>query len=263
MCGDSTHLCEDIMKIVVIGGTGLIGSKVVKNLQQRGHEVLAASPSSGVNAVTGEGLAEALRGAEVVVDVANSPSFEDKPVMEFFEKSGRNLASAEAAAGVKHHVALSVVGTERLLGSGYFRAKMAQEALIKESKVPYTIVRATQFFEFLGAIAQFSGNGSNVRLSNAQFQPMSAEDVAAAMTDAALAAPANGTIEIGGPERVGLADLVRRYLEKTGDPRTVVVDPAAQYFGLTIDDRSLTPEAGARLGATRFDEWVKRLPAQR
>lgn len=244
------------MKIVVIGGSGLIGSRLVKNLKNLGHEVLAASPSSGVNAVTGEGLAKALKGAEVVVDVANSPSFEDKPVMEFFEKSGRNLAAAEQAAGVKHHLALSVVGTERLQDSGYFRAKLVQETLIRNAKIPYTIVRATQFFEFVGAIAQSGTSGSTVRLPNAHFQPISADDVAAAMTAAAIAPPVNGMIEIAGPDRVGMADLVRRYLAKTGDSREVISDPTASYFGLRLNDRSLTPDEGARLGITHFDQWL-------
>lgn len=244
------------MKIVVIGGTGLIGSKLVKRLVARGHEAVAASPNTGVNTLTGEGLADALKGAQVVVDVANSPSFEDKAVMDFFETSGRNLLAAEAAAGVQHHVALSVVGTERLQGSGYFRAKLAQEKLIKAARVPYTIVHATQFLEFLGGIAQSGTEGQTVRLSPAMVQPIASEDVAAAMADVALGAPVNGTVEIAGPERVGLAALVARYLKATGDPRTVVADAKAPYFGVELDDRSLTPGDHPRLGTIGFDAWL-------
>lgn len=244
------------MKIVVIGGTGLIGSKLVKQLVARGHEAVAASPNTGVNTLTGEGLADALKGAQVVVDVANSPSFEDKAVMDFFETSGRNLLAAEAAAGVQHHVALSVVGTERLQGSGYFRAKLAQEKLIKAARVPYTIVHATQFLEFLGGIAQSGTEGQTVRLSPAMVQPIASEDVAAAMADVALGAPVNGTVEIAGPERVGLAALVARYLKATGDPRTVVADAKAPYFGVELDDRSLTPGDHPRLGTIGFDAWL-------
>ncbi|MDM0122643.1 SDR family oxidoreductase [Variovorax arabinosiphilus] len=244
------------MKIVVIGGTGLIGSKLVKQLIARGHEAVAASPNTGVNTLTGEGLADALQGAEVVVDVANSPSFEDKAVMDFFETSGRNLLAAEAAAGVRHHVALSVVGTERLQGSGYFRAKLAQEKLIQAARVPYTIVHATQFLEFLGGIAQSGTEGQTVRLSPALVQPIASDDVAAAMADVALGAPVNGTVEIAGPERVGLAALVARYLKATGDPRTVVADAKAPYFGVELDDRSLTPGDHPRLGTIGFDAWL-------
>jgi uncharacterized protein YbjT (DUF2867 family) len=244
------------MKIVVIGGTGLIGSKLVKLLRGHGHEVLAASPNTGVNAVTGEGLAPALAGAQVVVDVANSPSFEDQAVLAFFQASGRNLLAAEAEAGVRHHVALSVVGTERLQGSGYFRAKLAQEALIKAAKVPYTIVRATQFFEFMGAIAQSSAQEGAIRLSPAPMQPMASDDVAAAMADAALGAPVNGTVEVAGPERVSMAAIVQRYLAATGDPRQVVADPHAPYFGVELDERSLMPADGARLGTVRFETWL-------
>jgi uncharacterized protein YbjT (DUF2867 family) len=244
------------MKIVVIGGTGLIGSKLVKQLVARGHEAVAASPNTGVNTLTGEGLADALEGAQVVVDVANSPSFEDQAVMHFFETSGRNLLAAEAAAGVQHHVALSVVGTERLQGSGYFRAKLAQEKLIKAARVPYTIVHATQFLEFLGGIAQSGTEGQTVRLSPAMVQPIASDDVAAAMADVALGAPVNGTVEIAGPERVGLAALVARYLKATGDPRTVVADAKAPYFGVELDDRSLTPGDHARLGTLGFDAWL-------
>lgn len=244
------------MKIVVIGGTGLIGSKLVKQLAARGHEAFAASPNTGVNALTGEGLAEALKGAQVVVDVANSPSFEDKAALHFFETSGRNLLAAEAAAGVQHHVALSVVGTERLQDSGYFRAKLAQEKLIKAGHIPYTIVRATQFLEFVGAIAQSGTEGQTVRLPPAMFQPIASDDVATAMADAALGAPVNGMLEIAGLERVGMAVLVQRYLRAVGDPRTVVADAQAPYFGLQLDDRSLTPGDNPRLGAIDFETWL-------
>jgi uncharacterized protein YbjT (DUF2867 family) len=246
------------LKIVVIGGSGLIGKKVVKDLRQRGHEVLAASPSSGVNTVTGEGLSGALAGAQVVVDVANAPVWEDKAVLEFFEKSGRNLLAAEAAAGVGHHVALSVVGTERLLDSGYFRAKIAQEKLIKASSIPYTIVRATQFFEFVGGIAQAATESQNVRVPPALMQPIAADDVAAVMADVALAEPLNGTFDLAGPEPIRQDDLVRRFLTATGDARTVVTDPKALYYGLAVDDQSLTPGDHLRLGPTRFDDWLKR-----
>ncbi|RZL87495.1 MAG: SDR family oxidoreductase [Variovorax sp.] len=244
------------MKIVVIGGTGLVGTKLVEQLAARGHEAVAASPNTGVNTLTGEGLAEALKGAQVVVDVANSPSFEDKAVLEFFELSGRNLLAAEAAAGVQHHVALSVVGTERLQESGYFRAKLAQEKLIKAARIPYTIVHATQFMEFLSGIAQGSTEGQTVRLSPALVQPIASDDVAAAMVDAALGTPVNGTIEIAGPERVGLAMLVQRYLKAIGDPRIVVADAKAPYFGVQLDDRSLTPGDNPRLGTITFDTWL-------
>ncbi len=245
------------MKIVVIGGSGLIGSKTVKNLVQQGHEVVAASPSTGVNAVTGQGLANALKGTQVVVDVANSLSFEDKAVLEFFETSGRNLMAAEKAAGVQHHVALSVVGTERLLDSGYFRAKMVQENLIKVSGIPYTIVRATQFFEFLGAIAESGADGNTVCLSSAHMQPIGSDDVATAMSDAANTAPVNNIIEIAGPEKVGMAKLVQRYLSAIGDQRHVVGDAATPYFGVVLNDRSLTPNADARIGKTSFDDWLR------
>lgn len=244
------------MKIVVIGGTGLIGSKLVNLLRQGGHDVLAASPASGINAVTGEGLGDALAGAQIVVDVANSPSFEDQAVLEFFEKSGRNLLAAEVAAGVQHHVALSVVGTERLLDSGYFRAKMAQEKLIKAGKVPYTIVRSTQFFEFLGGIAQSGADGKTVRLSPAHVQPISSDDVAAAMAHFTLGAPLDGMAEIAGPERVGLAALVQRYLTAIGDDREVVSDADALYFGVRLNDRSLTPGEQPRLGKVGFEAWL-------
>jgi uncharacterized protein YbjT (DUF2867 family) len=246
------------MKIVVIGGTGLIGKKVVNNLRQQGHEVVAASPSSGVNTVTGEGLAQALAGAQVVVDVANAPSWEDKAVLEFFETSGRNLLAAEAAAGVGHHVAMSVVGTDRLLASGYFRAKMAQENLIKASSIAYTIVRATQFFEFVGAIAQTATEGQTVRVPPALMQPIAADDVAAAMTEAALAKPLNGTVELAGPEPIRQDELVRQFLSKTGDARAVIADPKALYYGLAMNDQSLTPGDHPRLGPTRFADWLSR-----
>ena len=249
------------MKIVVIGGSGLIGAKLVANLRQAGHEVVAASPRSGVNAVTGEGLAQGLAGARVVVDVANAPSFEDKAVLEFFEKSGRNLLAAEAAAGVGHHVALSVVGTERLLASGYFRAKMAQERLIEAAKIPYTIVRATQFFEFVGAIAQSAADGQTVRLSPALVQPMAADDVAAVLARVAVEPPVNGMIEVAGPEPLPLNELVGRFLAANKDPRKVVADVHALYFGTELNDRSLTPGANPRLGATRFGDWLGRSTA--
>jgi uncharacterized protein YbjT (DUF2867 family) len=246
------------MKIVVIGGTGLIGKKVVTNLRQHGHEVVAASPSSGVNTVTGEGLAQALAGAQVVVDVANAPSWEDNAVLAFFETSGRNLLAAEAAAGVGHHVALSVVGTDRLLASGYFRAKMAQEKLIKASPIPYTIVRATQFFEFVGEIAKSATEGQTVRLPPALMQPIAADDVAAAVADVALTEPLNGTFELAGPERIRQDDLVRQFLTATGDARTVITDPKALYSGIEVNDQSLTPGENPRLGTTRFSDWFSR-----
>jgi uncharacterized protein YbjT (DUF2867 family) len=248
------------MKIVVIGGSGLIGTKLVNKLFKQGHEVVAASPKSGVNTVTGEGLPEALVGAHVVVDVTNAPSWEDNAVLEFFKTSSRNVLAAEMAAGVRHHVALSVVGTDRLLQSGYFRAKMAQEDLIKASKVPYTIVRATQFFEFTGAIAQFSTVGQTVRLPPALFQPIVSGDVAAAMADVAVGAPVNGTIEIAGPERVGLDKLVGRFLTATQDPRKVVTDAHARYFGIEVNDQSLTPGDNPRIGQTRFEDWLSSMP---
>ncbi len=246
------------MKIVVIGGSGLIGTKLVNKLRQLGHEVMAASPSSGVNTITGEGLATALAGAQVVVDVANSPSWEDKAVLDFFETSGRNLLAAEAAAGVGHHVALSVVGTERLLASGYFRAKMAQETLIKASPVPYTIVRATQFFEFVGGIAQSATDGQTVRLSPALVQPIVSDDVAAALADVTLGAPLNGTVELAGPERLRLDELVRQFLSAHRDARKVTTDVHALYFGIELNDQSLTPGNNPRIGPTRFEDWLSR-----
>jgi uncharacterized protein YbjT (DUF2867 family) len=245
------------LKIVVIGGTGLIGKKVVKDLRARGHEVLAASPSSGVNTITGEGLAEAVAGAQVVVDVANAPLWEDKAVLEFFETSGRNLLAAEAVAGVGHHVALSVVGTERLLASGYFRAKLAQETLIKASPIPYTIVRATQFFEFVGGIAQSATAGQTVRLPSALMQPIGSDDVAAFVAEVAVAGPRNGTIEVAGPEPIRMDELVRKFLTANRDARTVTTDTDARYFGIPVNDQSLTPGAHPRLGAARFEDWLQ------
>ena len=255
------------MNIVVIGGTGLIGSKVVNILRQRGHDVVAASPSSGVNTLTGEGLAEALTGAQVVVDVANSPSFEDKPALEFFETSGRDLLAAEKAAGVKHHVALSVVGTDRLTGSGpgslsgYFRAKMAQENLIKASGIPFTIVHATQFFEFAKNIATIGDWRFNVRLSPVLMQPMVSDDVADAVADVALGEPVNGMVEIAGPDRIRQDELVRQYLSATGDSRKVITDDNAGYFGIAVNDQSLVPGANARLGPMHYEDWLKRSTA--
>lgn len=246
------------MKIVVIGGSGLIGKKVVTNLRQHSHEVVAASPSSGVNAVTGEGLAQALAGARVVVDVANAPAWEDAAVLAFFEASGRNLLAAEAVAGIGHHVALSVVGTDRLPASGYFRAKLAQEKLIEASPIPYTIVRATQFFEFVGGIAQAATEGQTVRLPPALMQPIGSDDVAAAVAAVALAEPLNGTVDLAGPEPIRQDDLVRQFLHATGDARTVITDPSALYFGMAVDDRSLTPGDNPRLGPTRFADWLAR-----
>ena len=245
------------MKIVVIGGTGLIGKKVVARLSGEGHQVLAAAPQTGVNALTGEGLAQALAGAQVVVDVANSPSFEDAAVLHFFETSGRNLAAAEKEAGVAHHVALSVVGTDRLPRNGYFRAKVAQETLIRASGVPYTIVRSTQFMEFLGGIAQSAAQGDTVRLSPALIQPIASDDVAQAVADCALSAPANGIVEIAGPEPFKMSDIVQRYLQAIGDARTVQVDPAAPYFGAELQTGSLVPEGQARLGRVSFDDWMR------
>ena len=248
------------MKIVVIGGTGLIGKKVVANLRQQGHEAVPASPSSGVNTVTGEGLAQALAGARVVVDVANAPSWEDHAVLAFFEASGRNLLVAEAAAGVGHHVALSVVGTDRLLASGYFRAKMAQEKLIEAARIPYTIVRATQFFEFVGGIAQFATEGNTVRVPPVLMQPIAAEDVAAAVADVALAKPLNGRLDLAGPEQIRQDELVRQFLKSSGDARTVIADPQALYYGVAVNDRSLTPGDRPRLGRIRFADWLSSKP---
>jgi uncharacterized protein YbjT (DUF2867 family) len=250
------------MKIIVIGGTGLIGTKVVKNLRDKGHEVVAASPSKGINSVTGEGLATALVGGQVVVDVANAPSWEDKAVLEFFETSGRNLLAAEAAAGVGHHVALSVVGTDRLLAAGYFRAKMAQENLIKASPIPYTIVRATQFFEFVVGIAQSATEGQTVRLPPVLMQPIVSDDVAAVIAEAALSEPLNGTVDLAGPEPIRQDDLVRQFLNATGDARTVITDPKALYFGIAVNDQRLTPGDNPRLGPTRFADCSAATPNQ-
>jgi uncharacterized protein YbjT (DUF2867 family) len=246
------------VKIVVIGGTGLIGTKLVNNLRERGHDVLAASPKSGVNAFTGEGLAEALTGVQVVVDVANAPSWEDKAVLEFFEKAGHNLLAAEAAASVSHHVALSIVGADRLPASGYLRAKMAQEKLIKASRIPFTIVRSTQFFEFVKGIAQSATEGQTVRLSPGLMRPIAADDVAAALTDVAVGEPVNGTVEIAGPEPIRMDEFVRRFLSATRDQRKVTTDVHALYFGTELNDQSLTPGENARLGPTRFADWLSR-----
>ena len=248
------------MKIVIIGGTGLIGSKTVAILRQRGHEVVAASPESGVNTITGEGLKEALAGAQVVIDLENSPSFEDKAVLKFFETAGRNLLAAETAAGVRHHVALSIVGDDRS-DNGYFRAKIAQEKLIRTSGIPYTIVRSTQFLEFLRAIAASSADGNTVRISPGLFQPIAADDVAAFVADVALAPPRNGIVEIAGPERAPFNEIVARYLKAVGDPRKVVSDPEARYYGSRVEERSLVPLGEARLGRIGFDEWLRRSQA--
>ena len=246
------------MKIVVIGGTGLIGSKTAAILRQGGHDVVAASPNTGVNTITGEGLKEAMAGAQVVIDLANSPSFEDRAVLEFFETSERNLLPAEAAAGVRHHVALSIVGTDRS-DNGYFRAKVAQEKLIKASGIPYTIIRSTQFLEFLGGIADSSADGNIVKISSrGLFQPIAADDVAAIVADVALAAPRNGIVEIAGPERAPFNEFVARYLKAVRDPRKVVSDPEARYWGGRVEERSLVPLGEARLGRIGFDEWLRR-----
>ena len=250
------------MKIVVIGGTGLIGTKLVSKLRERGHEALPASPSSGVDTLTGEGLAEALKGAQVVVDTTNAPSWEDAAVMNFFETSTRNLLTYEAAAGVGHHVALSVVGTERMLESGYFRAKLAQENLIKGSSIPYSIVRATQFFEFLKGLADISMVGDKVYLPPVLFQPMAADDVASGVARVAVGPPVNGIVEIAGPEQFRLDDLVRRRLAALKDPREVIADPKALYSGAKISERTLLPGNGARLGETRFETWLTQSAAQ-
>lgn len=250
------------MKIVVIGGTGLIGSRLVSILRSKGHEVLAASPNSGVNTITGEGLPEALAGAQVVVDVANSPSFEDEAVKKFFETSGTNLLAAEARAGVRHHVALSVVGTDRVPDSGYLRAKLIQENLIRKSGIPYSILRSTQFFEFIGRIAQSGGDGHSVRASAALFQPILSADVVAALADVTLGAPVNGIVEVGGPERFRIDDLVRRVMQSSGDAREVITDAHARYFGAELDDQSLVASPGARVGAKRFEDWLKEAASQ-
>ena len=245
------------MKIVVIGGSGLIGSKVVQKLGAHGHQAVAASPDSGVNTLTGQGLAEVLKGAQVVVDVSNSPSFEDKAVMEFFKTSTGNLLKYEAPAGVRHHVALSVVGTERLPESGYMRAKMAQEKLIKESSIPYSIVHATQFFEFGKRIADEATDGNSVRLPSVLFQPMAAEDVASAVARVAAGSPLNATLEIGGPEQFRFDEFIRKVLSTRNDSREVIADPRARYFGTELSERSLVPDEGAKLGEIRFADWLK------
>ena len=249
------------MKIVLIGGTGRIGSKTVAILRQGGHELVAASPQSGINTITGEGLSQAMADTQVVIDLSNSPSFEDKAVLEFFETSGRNLLAAEAAAGsIRLHVALSIVGIDRS-DNGYFRAKVAQEKLIKASGIPYTIIRSTQFMEFLGGIAASSANGNIVRISPGLFQPIAADDVAAIVADVALTAPRNGTVEIAGPERAPFDEFVARYLKAVGDPRQVVSDPEAKYFGGRVEQHSLVPLAEACLGRIGFDEWLRRSQA--
>jgi len=253
---------KSTMKIVVIGGTGLIGSKVVTKLGERGYEVVAASPNSGVNTLTGEGLAEVLEGASVVVDVSNSPSFEDSAVMEFFQTSTRNLLSYEAAAGVGHHVALSVVGCDHLPDSGYLSAKVAQEKLIKESSIPYSIVRATQFFEFVNRIADEATDGNTVRLPPVGFQPMAADDVASAVARVATSSPLNGTVEVAGPEQFRFDELIRQGLSARKDPREVIADPHARYFGTELDERSLVPGNDAQLGETRFEDWLSQSASQ-
>jgi uncharacterized protein YbjT (DUF2867 family) len=246
------------MKVVVIGGTGLIGSKVVAGLNEEGHEAIAASPDSGVNTLTGEGLAEGLEGASAVVDVSNSPSFEDEAVMEFFTTSTTNLLAAEIDAGVRHHVALSVVGTERLTESGYFRAKIAQEKLIEDSKVAYSIVHATQFFEFVKSIAEEATDGDTVRLPHVLIQPMAADDVAAAVCEIVQRPPADGIIEIAGPEQFRLDELIQQGLLARGDPRTVVADPKARYFGVELQERTLLPTNAVHVGEIRFNDWLAR-----
>ena len=250
------------MKIVIIGGTGLIGSKLVRKLREQGHDALAASPNTGVNSITCEGLANALKGASVVVDVTNSPSWEDAAVLKFFETSTRNLLSNEAAEGVGHHVALSVVGTERLLESGFFRAKFAQENLIKASSIPYSIVRATQFFEFVKSIGDFSTDGNKIPLPPALIQPMAADDVASAVSRVAVGPPLNGTVEIGGPEKFHLDELIRMDLTARKDPRKVITDPQGRYYGIKVTERALIPDHNARLGETRFEEWLKQSTKQ-
>ena len=249
------------MKIVVIGGTGLIGSKVVAKLKQKGHEALAAAPNTGVNTITGKGLKEAMAGTQVVVDVANSPSFEDKAVLEFFETSGRNLLAAETAAGVRHHVALSIVGTDRS-DNGYFRAKVAQEKLITTSGIPYTIIRSTQFMDFLGAVAASSADGNTVRISPGLFQPIAADDVAAIVADVALGAPRSGIVEIAGPERAPFNEIVARYLKAVGDPRKVVSDPETRYWGGRVEEGSLVPLGEARRGRISLGEWLRQSQAR-
>lgn len=250
------------MKIVVIGGTGLIGSKTVAILRHKGHDVVAASPQSGVNSITGEGLEDVMRGANVVVDLANSPSFEDNAVMEFFETSGRNLCAAELAADVGHHVVLSIVGTDRTPDNGYFRAKVAQEKRVVASGLPYTIIRSTQFMEFFAGIADAGSEGTTVRLSPGLFQPIASDDVAAFVAEVALSAPRNDTIEIAGPERAPFDEIIARYLKAVGDPREVVRDPQARYFGGIVEEHSLVPLGEARLGRIGFEEWLRRSQAR-
>jgi uncharacterized protein YbjT (DUF2867 family) len=250
------------MKIVVIGGTGLIGSNIVNRLRLHGHETVAASPRTGVNTLTRQGLAEALAGAQVVVDVSNSPSFEERAVLEFFETSTRNLLAAEAAAGVEHHVALSIVGTDRLPDNGYFRAKLAQENLIKASTIPFTILRATQFFEFIGGIVDSSADGGTIRLSPALIQPIAADDVSAVLADLSVRSPVNGTVEVAGPDRFPLDELARKSLAAREDRREVIADVHARYFGSELDDRSLVAGDSARIGRTRFHNWLSRVSTQ-
>ena len=250
------------MKIIVIGGTGLIGSKVVTKLGAHGHEAVPASPNSGVNTLTGEGLPEAMEGADVVIDVSNSPSFEDGAVLDFFETSTRNLLAAEEKAGMGHHVALSVVGTDRLSESGYFRAKIAQEKLIKESPVPYSIVHATQFFEFIKSIADAATDGNTVRLAPVLFQPMAADDVASEVGRAAVGSPINGTIEVAGPKQFRFDELIRKGLSAFKDPREVIADPKAPYFGAQLSERTLVPDDGATLAETRFEDWLNQTLVQ-
>jgi uncharacterized protein YbjT (DUF2867 family) len=251
------------MKIVVIGGSGLIGTKLVAKLRQIGHEVVAASPNTGVDTITGEGLAEALAGARVVVDVANSPSFEDRAVLAFFETAGRNLLAAEANAGVRHHVALSVIGADRLPESGYLRAKVAQEKLIKASRIPYTILRSTQFFEFINSIVKSGSEGDVTRLSPALVQPIASDDVVATLAELTIGPPLNATVEVAGPEACPLDTFARKFLAASGDKRAVIADIHARYFGAELNDRSLTPGAHPRLGSIRFEDWLSRTLAQR
>lgn len=250
------------MKFVVIGGTGRIGSNVVNRIREHGHEVVPASPRLGINSITGEGLADAMKGTSVVVDVSNSPSFEDSAVLEFFQTSTRNLLAAEAAAGVGHHVALSIVGIDRSPDNGYFKAKIAQEKLIASGPIPYSIVRATQFFEFVGGIADSATSGNEVHMAPVAFQPIAADDVAAAVAETALGAPLNGRREIAGPEKLRFDDVIQRWLTAHDDPRAVVVDPEASYFGSVPSEESLIPLNGARLGRIRFEDWLK-TPATR
>jgi uncharacterized protein YbjT (DUF2867 family) len=245
------------MKIVVIGGSGLIGSKTVSKLKDLGHEVLAASPNTGVNTITGEGLSKALEGADKVVDVANSPSFEDNAVMEFFKTSGRNLLAAEAKAGIKHHIALSIVGDDRLPDSGYLRAKVEQERLIRESKIPYSILHSTQFFEFAAGIVSGGTVGDTIRLSSALFQPIASDDVVAALVDITIKDPINGIVEIGGPEKIGMDQFAKIYLDMKQDKRELISDPDAFYFGTAINDQSLVPDDNARLGSIRYADWIR------